>query len=274
MAKLNPENKDLMQSAVKRLAEGLKDDEPRHREAAVRALVDLEPDPEIARPIIKEVMDDLSPEARDAVFDVVAAFGDKMVPRLIDGLENDKQSRARAAAILGRIGPAAKAAVPALCACLSDDSSETRNEVLFALGAIGPDAKAAVPAIAGALEDSDMNVRYAACYALGQIGPGATSAKADLMENLGSADQFLAMSAAWALTKIDPKCSMCVPKAVPVLIKALDEPHAITRVHAVQALGALGPLAKDAVPALKKALEDEIEDIRAVAAEALEAIGQ
>ncbi|NQT12355.1 MAG: HEAT repeat domain-containing protein, partial [Planctomycetes bacterium] len=60
---------------------------------------------------------------------------------------------------------------------------------------------------------------------------------------------------------------------VPVLIKALGEPDAITRVHAVQALGALGPLAKNAVPALKKALEDKNEDIRAMAAEALEAIG-
>ena len=94
------------------------------------------------------------------------------------------------------------------------------------------------------------------------------------VENLGGADQFLAMSAAWALAQIDPKCDDCAPKTVPVLIKALDEPDAITRVHAVQALGALGPLAEDAVPALKKTLEDEIEDIRAVAAKALEAIGQ
>jgi HEAT repeat protein len=273
MAKLDPENKSLMRRAVKRLAARLKDDEPRHREAAVRALVDLDPDLEIARPIFKEVMEDLSPEARDAVLDVVAAFGDKMVPRLIDTLENDKESRARAAAILARMGPAAKDAVPALCAALSDDDSETRNEVLFALGAIGPDSKAAVPAITRALKDADMNVRYAACYALCQIGPGAASAKPGLLENLAGADQFLAVSSACALAQIDPKCPVCAAKSVPVLIHALDEPDAITRVHAVQALGALGPLAKDAVPALKKTLQDNNQDIRAMAAKALEAIG-
>ena len=60
--------------------------------------------------------------------------------------------------------------------------------------------------------------------------------------------------------------------AVPLLIKALDEPELPVRIGALEALAQLGPLAKDAVPAVKKATEDEDEVVREEAAATLKAI--
>ena len=272
LAKMRPGDQELARKTVRRLADLLKDENVRYRTAAAEALVDLDPDPKIARPILKKAMEDASPEVLDAVMDVMAGLGEKVVPRLIEAL-GVKEVRLRAAAIIARIGPPAKAAVPALVDALGDESSETRNEVLFALGAIGPEAKAAVPAIAKALRDPDMNVRYAACYALCQIGPAAMPAKSELVGNLGGADQFLAMASACALARVHPECPETAAKSVPVLIESLGEPDVMTRLHAAQALGCLGPLAKDAVPVLKKALDDPNETVRAAASEALKAIG-
>ena len=118
-----------------------------------------------------------------------------------------------------------------------------------------------------------MNVRYAACYALGKIGAAAMPAKAELQRKLGGPDQFLAMASAWALSQIHPECSQTSVKSVPVLIKALAEPDAITRLHAAESLKCLGPLGAPGAAALKKALKDDDEQVREMAAEALKAVG-
>jgi HEAT repeat protein len=272
LARLHPDDAALERRSVRRLAEFLKSDDPRQREAAARALIELDPDPQIARPVIKKVMDGASPEVLNAAMDAMAGLGEKVLPRMIEALEAP-EVRARAAAIIARIGAKAKRAVPALVDALADPDPQTRNEILFALAAIGPDAKAAVPAVTKALSDADMNVRYAACYALGSIGPAAKSAKAALQRNLASPDEFLSVSSAWALARIDPGCTETAPKSVPLLVKALGEPDAMTRLHAAESLGLLGPLAKDAAPALQKAVQDANADVREAATKALKAIG-
>ena len=272
LAKLNPDDEELERAVVPRLIEALKAPNQQIRETAARALIDLGPDPEFTRPLVQQVMQDASPEMLNEILGALASLGEKAVPRLIKALEYT-DARPKAAAIIARIGPAAKDAVPALIEALGDDKAETRSEVLFALAAIGPDAKEAVPEVAKALDDPDEDVCYAACYALGRIGPAAVAAKAELQKKLADADQFLSMASAWALAQIDPQCSETCKTSVPVLVGALKQPDAITRIHAAEALQCLGPLAKDAVASLKKALEDDDEQVREAAAEALKAIG-
>ena len=101
----------------------------------------------------------------------------------------------------------------------------------------------------------------------------AIAAKPRLQKCLRGQDEFLCMASAWALAQIHPECPTCAALSVPVLTKALAGPDPLTRVHAAEALGRLGPLAKDAAAALKKALKDENPDIRKAAADALRAIG-
>lgn len=272
LAQFRPDDKDLMRKAVEKLVQDLKSDEARIRGAAAQALVELDPDPEIARPIFAKAMDTAGPESLDAMMDALAGLGGKAIPRLIKALEIE-QTRARAAAILERMGPAAKEAVPALTAALGDNNPETRSEVLLALGAIGPEAAPAAPAIAELLTDATMKVRYAACYALGQIGLAAAKSAPQLACCLGDGDEFLCMASAWALAKIDSQSPETAAKVAPVLIKALDTPDAMTRLHAAEALGQLGAPARAAVGKLEQlAKDDPNDDVREVAAESLKAI--
>ena len=78
--------------------------------------------------------------------------------------------RRYAASALGRIGPAAKEAVPVLVLALKNDKDKlVREYAAYALGGIGPAAKEAVTALTDALTDEDANVHDAAKYALEKI---------------------------------------------------------------------------------------------------------
>ncbi len=55
--------------------------------------------------------------------------------------------RANAASTLGRFGPGAAAAVPALVDALDDEEYSMRLQAVRALGKIGPAAEAAIPAL-------------------------------------------------------------------------------------------------------------------------------
>ena len=81
--------------------------------------------------------------------------------------------REEAANALNEMGPAAKAAVPALIRLLDDKAKGVRQDAALAFGAIGPDAKASVPALIKLLDDKENGVRLNAAQALGAIGPAA-----------------------------------------------------------------------------------------------------
>jgi HEAT repeat protein len=77
------------------------------------------------------------------------------------------------------------------------------------------------------------------------------------------------LAAAAALGELGSKAKA----AVPVLVRALKDPHVHIRKLAALALGDIGPDAKLAVPALSEALNDKHADVRRRAAVALGEIG-
>jgi len=79
----------------------------------------------------------------------------------------DPRVRFMAAAALGRIGPAAEAAVPDLLAALDDGAAG--NEAAESLVRIG---KAAVPALLEMMKTGDEKVRAQAATTLTRIGAG------------------------------------------------------------------------------------------------------
>lgn len=83
----------------------------------------------------------------------------------------DAVVRISVADALGRIGPEAKEAAPALIAALKDQDAFIRNSAAEALGEIGPGTKEAAPALIGALKDRDAGVRRSAAKALEKIDP-------------------------------------------------------------------------------------------------------
>lgn len=104
--------------------------------------------------------------------------------------------------------------------------------------------------VISALEDESPLVRMAAASALGDIGPELGVVPA-LMGAMGDDDEAVGARVAAALVRISG------PKLVPDLIEALQDEDNTVRANAANALGMIGPEAKDAVPHLIELLKDE-----------------
>jgi CubicO group peptidase (beta-lactamase class C family) len=155
------------------------------------------------------------------------------VSRLVTAVKgSDPQAREAAALALGRIGPAAGAAIEPLVATFANDDLYLRGAAAIALGQIGP---AAVPALTRALCGTNAEVRWSAAIALGRMGQAGRA-------------------------------------AAPALTKAVADSNANVRYAATMALGGLHAGALAAVPALTDALHDRDENVRAAARLALQQI--
>jgi HEAT repeat protein len=188
-----------------------------------------------AAPAVPALIERLTDRARDNgedPVDVLVEIGAASVEPLARALEDESpRRRARAAVALGRIGPAAKAAAPALTAALEDCAAEVRVAAAEALWLAAGDA-AGVPVLAEGLTAADVDVRRRCAACLGQIGRAARA-------------------------------------AVPALVAALAE-HQVPReardrdrsvaVLAAAALGRIGTDARTVVPALKACLGRTPED--------------
>jgi len=124
----------------------LRNDDPGLRRAAALALDELEP----VDGLLAELVDLLSEREEDLFVPAVRA--------------------------LGRIGPPAAEAVPAILRLLEDPSYRVRLAATGALGGFGAKGGRAVPALLQRLTDRSAVVRLAAIEALGRIGPPARSA--------------------------------------------------------------------------------------------------
>jgi len=187
-------------------------------------------------------------------------FGDAAVPGLITALKHeDSNVRIWAAWALTKIGPPAKAAVPALIDSLRDKiGSRNRSIIAEALGRIGPAAKEAVPALIDALGDSDEALQRSAVGALGKIGPNAKAAVPELIKLAKDKNGRYRNSAIVALGEIGPEAKA----AVPILMEALGDKENHDRQWSAGALGRIGSQAKDAIPVLLALARDHEEGPR------------
>ena len=122
----------------------MEDPRPEVRQAAARALWDLKPPHEKLAPALSKALNDDDPQVVGHVIDSLASLGAKIAPRVSEALADPKR-RPKALAIIERMGPEAKACVPALVKLLPEVADEQKVHVLMALAAIGPDAAAALP---------------------------------------------------------------------------------------------------------------------------------
>jgi serine/threonine protein kinase/HEAT repeat protein len=194
-----------------RLLQAARSDRPPVRLYAAKALGQLGPAAREAVPLLTSFLDDpdaevaaaaavalgtLGPEAATAVPQLLTSLnsrnkelvrqaatalsrisqGDKVVTALADVLRrsdrSDKDVQVTLAAALGKMGSAAKPAVPALVKALTW-GPEVQDAAVAAFGRIGKDA---VPALIEALKQigpQNRSLRIGAARALGQIGPDA-----------------------------------------------------------------------------------------------------
>jgi HEAT repeat protein len=195
--------------------------------------------------------------------------GPEDVPALVKALRQAAAAgRVEAAEDLGRIGPPAAAALPALRP-LTEKAADPllRVEAARAVASIDPKNQTVLPLLTDALMDGAARVRKRAAERLGDLGPAARSAVAALVKAAGDPDPAVRRAAIDALGQIGPDAE----QAVAVLVEALRD--ASTRGAAVDALGLLGGKARAAAPALEKVLKGDDVAIRWAAAAALVRVG-
>ena len=126
------------------------DEDPHVRRAVIRAIDRIHPDPEeVVDSIAAAVERGRSVGAVAAVRSLVA-YGERRLPAAIKVLRDaEPKSKARywACVLLAEFGPAAEAGVEPLTKALTDEDPGIRMQAVLALGQIGPAAKAAVPAL-------------------------------------------------------------------------------------------------------------------------------
>jgi len=270
LAKLNPDNEQIQQAAIKLFVIGLGKDDPNIRRASARALFELKASGEDVAPKLIAALDDADPEVVGNVLNTIVSFEPTIVDQLLDGLK-DEDLRLYVVRVVYRFGPDAKNAVPALIEALEtdDDDNEFRAAAQFALGRIGPASAPATELLTKSIESDNADVRSSALYALAKIGPAAKSAAPTLMKGMASEDENQKLLAVWALTKIDPTHADLADQAIPMLIGALEHSREYVRVEAAVALGEFGAKATAATTALEAAQKDESEAVQAAAKAAL-----
>ena len=274
LARIEPENKEARETAIKHLLEVVKNNNPRVQSAALRGLMDLQAEPKQIVPALAYVIINGQEPAVGEALGALSTLGETAAPVLADAVANRPEARARAATLIAYLGPKAKAAVPALSAALSDQDPEVRRELLFALAAIGPDSAPAFAALQKALDDSEPRNRAIAAYALGRIGPPAKAALPKLQVELSSADPLIRVASAYALVHVLPGNEAIAKAALPVLVQGLQNPVAAARRGAAEALAQIGKPARTAAEgALRAATHDPDESVRKAALEALERMG-
>ena len=239
MAHVEPDNMQVRADAIKRLTSALQAENPRVQSAALKGLIELEPDPAKLVPILSDVLCQGDKPLVDEAFAAVAAMGDAATPALIEALKSP-EACLRAEALLAQLGPKAAVAAPALAASLGDPNPEVRREALFALASMGADAAPALAAITQALDDPEMRVRAIAAYALGSIGEGAQGAIPKLRTELQSSDPVVRVAAAWALVHISSDVKQVSSEVLPVLTEGLKSNVIAVRRGSAEALGHLG----------------------------------
>jgi hypothetical protein len=167
----------------------------------------------------------------------------------------------------GKAAPVAPATIEELVAGLKDPNPAKRRQSATGLGRHGPRAVVAVPALVAVLKgDKEPAVRSQAAEALGGIGTSARGAVPDLLNALKDEDALVRETAAEALADI----KFDGPKVVPALVALLADADMNVRCAAAHSLGDFGAAAQSAVAELKKVQQqDKHPFVREAAADAL-----
>jgi HEAT repeat protein len=167
--------------------------------------------------------------------------------------------------MLAGIGPAARAAVPALVQLGKDCSPAMRTAIVRALGEIAAEDRHTVPFLIEQLEQ-DRHV-VAAMQALARFGPRAHAARPRVQMLLKSHDADERSAAMWALAAIAPPA-----EAIGQLVPMTYDRDANVRAAAAAALCSLGP-PEDVLRRLEALLRDDEDSVRSAVARALGDMG-
>ena len=206
------------------------------------------------------------------------------VPGLIAVMQSGEVpwfTRRQAALTLGRMGPLAASAVGPLIELLDETGPDADTApqlwAIRALGLFGPAAGDATPHLVAILNDdrAPLLVRLSAVETLSQIGSRHPQAIAALIDRVQATpdtrdNHELRRAAIEALGFVGPAAN----SAMPLLLRALDDPNENVRLAAAATLGRWGPLSAAAAEHLLQRLyADDSPAVREAAAVAIGSIG-
>jgi len=254
------------------LSDALKSNSRYQRMGACLALGHLGAKAKEAVPALESALADknagVRAHAAQAIWRIDRRRAADIVPVLAEALKDDDRGvRIGAVVTLGQIGKEARRAAPALRSLLADEDAQLRIKAALALYQVDPSEAASVSkALVGAFGSKDLPIQAEAAAGLGELGPNAKDAVPALGKALVGADEMRSHFAAQALAQIGKA-------AVPFLIEGLKSEKAGLRWDALNALGHIGPDAKEAAPAVARILGASDPSLRAEAARILGRIG-
>lgn len=264
LGKLGP----AAQSVRPALAKAAADPEGSVRCQAVRALGQLGPDA-AARPALQAALGDADPQVRAAGAEALSLWHEEgqdvqqELLRLLDDANDEVKVRA-AQALPRLVGPQPEV-IDRLCKRMQkDDSVWVQGQAAQALGRLGPTAQAAGPALLEAVQTAEASVREQALHALALIQPpeAATAFTAGLKDS--SAEIRRMASAGWRRAQSIPD------DAVASLVEALRDPELAVRANVAYALSRLDTLPDAAIPLLVECIAAPSNGLRLHAALALQ----
>ncbi|HLJ10677.1 MAG TPA: HEAT repeat domain-containing protein [Planctomycetaceae bacterium] len=190
------------------------------------------------------------------------------IPAFVSSLADGKlgfKRRTSFAIALGRLGPAARSAIPMLIKfvnlperppqeTVADASDETifRAAAVVALGEIGDRDRRVLDALHVQLAARSPVVRGRALESLARLAPDSQAVFKQLLRCIGDDAEIVRARVALAIArmKLDRR------EAVAPLTAALGDASSYVRTAAALALGKIGPAAGSALPALRRALTD------------------
>jgi HEAT repeat protein len=191
------------------LIAGLEDADPHVRAVCAAAL------PQAGIPAergVPALMKQLQTEPAVVAVETLGAYrggASRSIPQLLELIETpatNADMRRSAVLALGRIGPDALPALPALLRALGDDRVTVREAAATTIGLLGQEAAAeGVPALITALNDAEPRVRRNALESLSDFGEASRAAAPEARRLLDDPDERVREAARRMLAAVAPK---------------------------------------------------------------------
>lgn len=161
--------------------------------------------------------------------------------------------------------PQAEGEVRELVGELEADDLDQLTQGIHRLGKLGPDAAAALPALEQLLQHANGHVRVHAALAVCRIDSVSPAALETLTTELKSDDPAVRSFAAAVIAELGPQSG----DAMPALVEAMHDPDAYVRLHVAEVLIRYEDHSAEALDVLLKCLEHKDENLRWLAAYSL-----
>jgi HEAT repeat protein len=256
LGEMGPAAKDAVPQLMRML-----DNEKSFREGIVKTLARIGPD---AIPSLRQALAHASPQISGAAAVALGEMEGQLTPDLVPQLTVALQSKDykiswAALEQLGKLGTAAKEAVPAIKKSIQTADAHTKTYSAIALAAIAPtDPDAVKPLVESAIAEEYSS----ATEPLKKLGKPAVDA---LAQHAKDRNPMARLRVARLLAEFGDEAA----GAAAVLTEMLKDTESGVRLSAARTLGRLGPAGKPAIPELEKLVNDPSPE---VAEEALRAL--